>query len=156
MQLSSPAFEHGSTIPERHTCSGEDLSPALHIEEVPRTAQTLALILEDPDAPHGTFVHWLIWNLSTEASDLPEGLPVGETVLGLAPAAQGKNDFGTVGYRGPCPPEGETHRYHFRLLALNGMIRLNPGSDRARLEEELEGKVVAEAELIGEFGRGRG
>jgi Raf kinase inhibitor-like YbhB/YbcL family protein len=153
MRLSSPAFEHGSVIPARHTCAGDDLSPPLHIEEVPRNAQALALILEDPDAPHGTFVHWLLWNLSTEASDLPEGLAEGETVLGLAPAAQGKNDFGTIGYRGPCPPQGTEHRYHFRLLALSEMLRLNPGSDRARLEQKLEGKIVAETSLLGSYGR---
>jgi Raf kinase inhibitor-like YbhB/YbcL family protein len=154
MRLSSPAFENGSSIPERYTCAGEDLSPPLHIEDVPHAAQTLALIVEDPDAPNGTFSHWLLWNLSTETTDLPEELPVGETVLGLAPAAQGKNDFGTVGYRGPCPPEGDSHRYRFRLLALDAMLRLNPGSDRARLDEEIEGKILAETELIGTARKG--
>ena len=154
MRLSSPAFENGSSIPERYTCAGEDLSPPLHIEDVPHAAQTLALIVEDPDAPNGTFCHWILWNLSTETTDLPEELPAGETVLGLAPAAQGKNDFGTVGYRGPCPPEGDSHRYRFRLLALDAMLRLNPGSDRARLDEEIEGKILAETELIGTARKG--
>lgn len=152
MQLSSSAFENGSSIPARYTCKDEDLSPPLQIADVPHAAQTLALILEDPDAPRGTFSHWLLWNLSTEATDLPEALPAGETVLGLAPAAQGKNDFGTVGYRGPCPPEGSSHHYHFRLLALNAMLRLNPGADRARFDEAIQGKILAEAELVGTFG----
>jgi Raf kinase inhibitor-like YbhB/YbcL family protein len=153
MQISSPAFEEGSAIPARFTCGGEDLSPPLQIEGVPHAAQTLALIVDDPDAPRGTFVHWLLWNLSTEVTDLPEGLPMGNTVPGLAPAAQGTNDFGTVGYRGPCPPQGEDHRYRFHLYALDGMLRLNPGSDRARLEKEMEGKIVAEAELVCNFER---
>lgn len=153
MRLSSPAFEDGSTIPARHCCGGEDISPPLQIEDVPHSAQTLALVVDDPDAPKGNFVHWLLWNLPTETTDLPEGLPAGETVHGLAPAAQGKNDFGTIGYRGPCPPDGEEHRYRFHLYALDAMLRLNPGSDRARLEEEISGKVVAEAELVGRFRR---
>jgi Raf kinase inhibitor-like YbhB/YbcL family protein len=153
MRLTSPAFDDGSTIPPRFTAAGEDLSPPLQIEDVPHAAQTLALIVEDPDAPHGSFAHWLLWNISTETSDLPEGLPAGATVHGLAPAAQGKNDFGTVGYRGPHPPDGETHRYRFHLYALDGMLRLNPGSDRARLEEEMQGKIVAQAELTGRAGR---
>lgn len=155
MRLTSPAFDHGATIPARHTSEGEDLSPPLHIEEVPRNAQTLVLIVEDPDAPNGTFAHWLLWNLSTETTDLPEGLTADLTVPGLAPAVQGKNDFGTIGYRGPQPPEGDApHHYHFRLLALDTLIHLNPGSDRERLEKEIDGKIMAEAELIGTFARG--
>lgn len=155
MQLTSPAFEDGAAIPVRHTCEGEDLSPPLHIEGVPRNAQALALIVEDRDAPGGTFVHWLLWNLSTETTDLPEGIPNDEMVPGLAPAVQGRNDFGSIGYRGPCPPQGHApHGYHFRLLALDSLIHLNPGSDLARLEESIAGKVVAEAELTGTFGRG--
>lgn len=149
MRLTSPAFDDGATIPARFTAAGEDISPPLQIEDVPHTAQTLVLIVDDPDAPNGAFNHWLLWNLSTEASDLPEGLPTGETVHGLAPAVQGKNDFGTIGYRGPKPPDGQTHRYRFQLYALNGMLRLNPGSDRDRLEEEMQGKIVAQAELTG-------
>lgn len=153
MRLTSPAFEDGSTIPARYCCGGEDISPPLHIEDVPHAAQTLALIVDDPDAPKGNFVHWLLWNISTDATDLPEGLPAGETVPGMAPAAQGTNDFGSVGYRGPCPPDGEEHRYRFRLFALDGMLRLNPGSGLDRLEEEMAGKIVAEAELVGSVRR---
>jgi Raf kinase inhibitor-like YbhB/YbcL family protein len=153
MKLTSPAFQNGEPIPERYTCEGEDLSPALHIEGVPHAAQSLVLIVEDPDAPKGTFTHWLLWNLSTQLTDLPEGLPQEETVPGLSPAVQGKNDFGTIGYRGPCPPPGSTHHYHFRLLALNATLRLNPGSDQHRLHKELEGKIMEETELVGTFGR---
>lgn len=153
MKLTSSAFQNGETIPERYTCEGEDLSPPLHIEGVPHAAQSLALIVEDPDAPKGTFTHWLLWNLSTQLTDLPEGLPQEKTVPGLSPAVQGKNDFGTIGYRGPCPPHGTTHRYRFRLLALNATLRLNPGSDQHRLDQELEGKIVGETDLVGTFGR---
>jgi len=155
MHLSSPAFDHGAVIPARHTCEGEDLSPPLRIEGVPRNAQTLVLIVEDPDAPGGTFVHWLLWNLSTETTDLPEGIPADEMVEGLAPAVQGRNDFGSIGYRGPCPPPGDpTHTYHFRLIALDSLIHLNPGSDRAQLEAAIAGKVLAETELTGTYSRG--
>jgi Raf kinase inhibitor-like YbhB/YbcL family protein len=152
MQLSSPAFADGDAMPARFTAAGEDIPPPLQIADVPSTAQTLALIVEDPDAPRGSFAHWLLWNLSTETTDLPEALPPNGTVDGLAPAAQGKNDFGSIGYRGPKPPGGETHRYRFHLYALDGMLRLNPGSDRARLEEEMQGKIIAEAEFEGRWG----
>lgn len=155
MRLTSPAFEDGAEIPARHTSEGEDLSPPLRIEGVPPNAQALALVVDDPDAPSGAFVHWLLWNLSTETTDLPEGIPNGETVPGLAPAVQGKNEFGVVGYRGPAPPEGDApHSYRFRLLALDSLIHLNPGSDRERFEEAVAEKIVAESELTGRFGRG--
>lgn len=153
MRLTSPAFEDGSTIPSRYCCGGDELSPPLHIEGVPHTAQALALVVDDPDLPDGGRAHWILWNISADATDLPEGLPEGETVPGLAPAAQGLNDFGRVGYSAPCPPDGEEHRYRFRLYALGEMLNLNPGSDRTRFEEELDGKVVAEVELSGSYRR---
>lgn len=153
MQLTSPAFQDGERIPDRFTCQGEDLSPPLHIADVPSAASSLALIMDDADAPSGTFVHWLIWNMPARMEQIPEGLPLGAMVNGLAPAEQAKNDFGVQGYSGPCPPPGSEHRYRFRLYALRGTLSLDPSADRARLEQMMEGQILAETELTGTYSR---
>lgn len=153
MELSSPAFDDGARIPERYTCDGEDLSPPLRFQGVPDAARSLAIIMDDPDAPRGVFVHWLIWNIPARVEALPEGIPPGEIVEGLAPAAQGRNGFGQLGYRGPCPPPGPEHRYRFRLTALDTILSLSPGVDRARLEEAMEGHVMDESVLTATYGR---
>lgn len=152
MRISSPAFDHGAAIPADHTDRGADLSPPLHLEGVPRNAQALALIMSERGAEGRDTIHWLLWNLSTEATDLPAGLPAGETVPGLTPAVQGTNDFGRVGYSGPSA-DGETgaREYRLRLLALDSLIHLNPGSDHARLEVAIADRIMAEAELVGTF-----
>jgi Raf kinase inhibitor-like YbhB/YbcL family protein len=143
--LTSGAFAAGGTIPRRHTCDGEDRSPPLSWTAPPVGSRSLALILDDPDAPGGRFVHWLAWGIPQEALGLAEG---------EAAPLEGRNDFGTVGYRGPCPPRGHgPHRYRFRLHALAQELRLAPGSGVAELERALTGSLLAVAELVGTYER---
>ena len=139
--LLSSAFEHGQPIPARHTCAGEDVSPPLSWSEAPREARSLVLIVDDPDAPGGSFTHWLAWAIEPLAGGLAEGQ--------TAPT-EGRNDFGVVGYRGPCPPPGHgVHRYFFRLFALDTDLDLAAGSSRQELERAIETHALAVAELIG-------
>ena len=145
MELSSEAFVTGQPIPRRHSCDGEDLSPPLQWGGVPPGAVSLALIVDDPDAPVGTFTHWLAWGISPDAGGLAEGQP--------APS-EGRNDFGQAGYRGPCPPRGHgSHRYFFRLHALESEPALPSGASRNELERAIAGRVVAVAELVGTYQR---
>ena len=145
MELSSEAFVTGQPIPRRHSCEGEDLSPPLQWGGVPPGAVSLALIVDDPDAPVGTFTHWLAWGISPDAGGLAEGQP--------APS-EGRNDFGQAGYRGPCPPRGHgSHRYFFRLHALESEPALPSGASRNELERAIAGRVVAVAELVGTYQR---
>lgn len=145
MTLSSPAFAEGGTIPAKYTCDGADVRPPLRIAGVPRNARSLAVVVEDPDAPGGTFVHWVAWNIDPRTATLPEkAVPAG--------AVTGRNDFGTTGYRGPCPPSG-THRYFFRLFALDTALSLPAGADRTRLNAAMKGHIVARAECMGRYGR---
>ncbi|SRR6266545_7503593 len=142
--LSSSAFEHEQPIPARYTCEGEDVSPTLAWSGVPKEARSLALIVDDPDAPRGTFTHWLAWGLDPRAAGLAEG---------EAPF-EGRNDFGVTGYRGPCPPPGHgRHRYVFRLFALGDELELAAGAARAELEREIGTGAIAVAELIGTYER---
>jgi Raf kinase inhibitor-like YbhB/YbcL family protein len=142
--LQSSAFEHGEPIPRRHTCEGEDLSPPLAWSGVPEGTRSLALVVDDPDAPVGTFTHWLAWGLAPGAPGLGEG---------EAAQVEGRNDFGATGYRGPCPPSGHRHRYFFRLYALDSDPDLRPGASKPDLERALEGHTLAVAELIGTYER---
>jgi Raf kinase inhibitor-like YbhB/YbcL family protein len=143
--LSSEAFTDGSEIPRRHTCEGEDVSPALAWSDPPAEARTLALIVDDPDAPIGTFTHWLAWNIDPSAGELAEG---------EASPAEGTNDFGSPGWNGPCPPRGHgPHRYFFRLHALDAELGLGSGAGRDEVERALEGHVLATAVLMGRFER---
>jgi Raf kinase inhibitor-like YbhB/YbcL family protein len=143
--LQSSAFEQGGPIPRRHSCEGENLSPPLSWSGVPGGTRSLALVVDDPDAPGGTFTHWLGWALDAGA----EGLGEGE-----AAPVEGRNDFGTSGYRGPCPPPGHgRHRYSFRLYALDSDPDLRPGAGKGELERTLEGHTLAAAELIGTYER---
>jgi Raf kinase inhibitor-like YbhB/YbcL family protein len=145
MELASSAFADGQSIPRRHSCEGEDLSPPLSWTGVPDGASSFALILDDPDAPGGTFTHWLAWRLEPAAGGLGEG---------EAAPVEGRNDFGATGYRGPCPPPGHgPHRYFFRLHALEDALELEPGAGRAELEQALAGRSVAVAELMGTYER---
>jgi Raf kinase inhibitor-like YbhB/YbcL family protein len=143
--LSSSAFAPGGTIPRRHTCDGEGHSPPLSWWALPAGTRSLALILDDPDAPSGRFIHWLAWGITPDAGALADG---------KAAPLEGRNDFGTVGYRGPCPPRGHgRHRYRFRLHAVANNLRLAPGASVRELEQALAGKVVAVAELVGTYQR---
>ncbi len=143
LELRSSVFEDGGTIPSRYTCDGENLSPPLSFAGVPDGTRSLALVVDDPDAPVGTFTHWLAWGIDPGADGLGEGQP--------APR-EGPNGFGTVGYAGPCPPRGR-HRYFFRLHALDTELELEPGADRDVLERALDGHVLETAELVGGYER---
>ena len=143
--LTSDAFGEGGEIPRRHTCEGEDLSPALSWSGPPDETLALALIVDDPDAPVGTFTHWLAWGIDPASGGLGEG---------EAGPVEGRNDFGTAGYRGPCPPPGHgPHRYFFRLHALGEDLDLDRGSGKQDLERALAGRVLATAELVGTYER---
>jgi Raf kinase inhibitor-like YbhB/YbcL family protein len=143
--LQSSGFEHKGAIPARYSCEGDDFSPALSWSGVPEGTRSLALIVDDRDAPVGTFTHWLAWGLDPAA----EGVGEGE-----AAPVEGRNDFGIGGYRGPCPPPGHGHhRYFFRLYALDFDPYLKPGATKRELERALEGHTLAAAELIGTYER---
>jgi Raf kinase inhibitor-like YbhB/YbcL family protein len=145
LELTSESFGHGETIPERHTCSGDDASPPLVWSTPPEEARSMALILHDPDAPSGDFVHWLAWDLDPADGGIEENSP--------APA-EGTNGFGRTGYAGPCPPPDHgPHRYFFRLYALDSAPELEAGAAREQLEDAIEGHSLAEAELMGTFER---
>jgi Raf kinase inhibitor-like YbhB/YbcL family protein len=147
MKVRSPAFSDGAAIPPRHTCDGDDVSPELQWSDVPHDTVSLALTCADPDAPGGTFTHWLIWNLDPAR----EAIGAGEIPTG---ARQGRNDFGTVGYRGPCPPPGHgIHHYHFTLHALAGQIALPEGAIISAFREAAAGVTIARAELVGTYQR---
>lgn len=151
MDIESASFEHGQTIPRKHTCDGPDLSPPLEWSGVPTGTQSLALVADDPDAPMGTWVHWVIYDLPGETRALPEGIPTTETLP--RGGVQGRNDFGRVGYGGPCPPPGRPHRYFFKLYALNARVNLPPGATEQDIQKAMEGHILAEAELMGTYGR---
>jgi Raf kinase inhibitor-like YbhB/YbcL family protein len=145
MKLTSPAFQHQQRIPAKYTCDGQDINPPLHIAEAPTAAESLVLIMDDPDAPKGTWVHWTVWNMDPRTSEIPENsAPPG--------AAQGMTGFRRPGYGGPCPPSG-THRYFFKLYALDTKLNLPASTDKAALEEAMEGHVLAHAELVGLYSR---
>jgi Raf kinase inhibitor-like YbhB/YbcL family protein len=150
MRITSPAFREGGTIPARYTCRGEDISPPLAWDGVPAAAKSLALICDDPDAPMGTWVHWVVFDIPPETRALREGIPKTGRIEGGA--AQGMSDFGAVGYGGPCPPSG-THRYFFKLYALDAKLDLAGTVTKERLLAAMKGRVLAEGQLVGTFGK---
>ena len=150
-ELSSPAFNEGDLIPKKYTCSGPDVSPPLRWSSPPTGTQSLALIADDPDAPMGTWVHWVIFNLPSDLSELPEGVATKETLPNGS--RQGLNDFRRIGYGGPCPPPGKPHRYYFKLYALDTPLNLKPRATKAQLLEASKSHVLGEAQLMGRFGR---
>ena len=150
-ELTSAAFKAGERIPDRHTCEGEDLSQPLHWGVPPASTKSFALIADDPDAPGGTWVHWVIYNLSLDLRGLPEGIPAKDQWLDGA--MQGLTDFKRVGYGGPCPPPGKPHRYYFKLYALDAALNLKPRATKSQVLETCKGHVLAEAQLMGRFGR---
>lgn len=151
LEVRSGAFANGTSIPVRYTCDGEDISPPLSWSGVPDSAESLALIMDDPDAPGGTFTHWVVYNISPEESGLVEGLPREQQLPGGP--RQGNSSFSTAGYGGPCPPRGAAHHYIFHLYALNVSPDLPKTSDRPALEAEMQGHIVAEGVLVGTYRR---
>lgn len=152
ISLKSTAFEHGSMIPSKYTCDGKDISPPLQWSNLPAGAKTLVLISDDPDAPMGTWVHWVIFNIPAEKEGLPEGIPGVERFSDGT--VQGKNDFGRIGYGGPCPPGG-THRYFFKIYALDTQLELMPGSTKSHVLQAMKGHVLDSGELMGRYTRRR-
>ncbi len=148
--LSTKSFAPGGEIPRKYTCEGDDLSPELSWSEPPRGTQSFALIADDPDAPSGTFTHWVLYGLRAETRRLAEGASRGQLPAG---ASQGRNDFGKTGYGGPCPPPGKPHRYFFKLYALDANLGLKPGASKQQLEQAMKGHVLAQSEVVGTFKR---
>lgn len=149
--LTTTAFSAGGEIPKKHTCDGPDLSPTLTWSGTPAGTQSLALIADDPDAPVGTWTHWIIWDIPAKQAGLAEN--VLKTEMLPDGTRQGRNDFRRIGYGGPCPPPGKPHRYFFRLYALDSKLNLRAGSSRAELEAAMKGHVLAQAEVMGKYGR---
>ncbi len=150
LQISSPAFSEGQMIPRQYTCDGADISPALSWSGVPEGTRSLALICDDPDAPMGTWVHWVLFNIDPARNGLPEQIAPDAQVLGGA--RHGTNDFRRLGYGGPCPPGG-THRYFFKMYALDTELELESGATKAQLEAAMQGHVLAQAQLMGKYRR---
>ena len=146
MKITSSAFHEGANIPSKFTCDGSDTSPPLQIAGVPSRAKSLVLIVDDPDAPSGLFTHWLVWNIPPQTNSIAEGsAPKG---------VHGTNDFGKSGYKGPCPPPG-THRYSFKIYALDRELDLRGGAKRSQLDAAMKGHVVAQGVLVGRYARGK-
>jgi len=151
LQLSSTAFSNGGAIPKKHTCDGPDVSPALTWSGAPSGTQSFALIADDPDAPIGTWVHWILYNAPASAHELAEGTPKQEQLPDGT--LQGRNDFKKIGYGGPCPPAGKPHRYFFKLYALGTKLNLGAGATKADVESAMKGHILAQAEWMGRYGR---
>ena len=149
--LTTPAFPPGGEIPRKFTCQGADISPALAWAGVPEGVQSFALIVDDPDAPVGTWVHWVAYDLPGTARNLPEGVPKTAEVPGGG--RQGVNDFGKVGYGGPCPPAGNAHRYFFKLYALKGTLGLGAGATKMDVVRAMQGQILGEVQLVGKYKR---
>jgi Raf kinase inhibitor-like YbhB/YbcL family protein len=151
MQLTSTAFTEGSPIPAQYSCEGKNVSPPLKWTGAPAEAKTLALIADDPDAPVGTWVHWVLYDLPASTSELPEATPKSQFTPGGA--RQGLNDFRHLGYGGPCPPPGKPHRYFFKLYALDVQLDLKPGATKKEVEHAMEKHVLAQGQLMGTYQR---
>ncbi len=145
MQIYSDVFEESQHIPSKYACDGQGINPPLMITNVPGETKSLVLIVDDPDAPGGTFTHWLVWNIPGDLSNIKEdSVPEG--------ALEGMNDGGDVGYYPPCPPEG-AHRYFFRVYALDSFLDIEVGAERNKLEQIIDGHILDQAELIGLYSR---
>jgi Raf kinase inhibitor-like YbhB/YbcL family protein len=150
IKLTSSAFKNGEPIPRTYTCDGVNVSPPLEWSGVPRTAKTIAIVCDDPDAPGGTWAHWALYNLPADNIGLVENTLATETLR--AGGFQGKNDFGKIGYGGPCPPSG-THRYFFKIYALDSELPLKAGATKAELMKAMDDHVVLQGQLIGTYRR---
>lgn len=144
LEVSSPAFSYNQAIPRKYTCDGEDLSPPLNFQNIPTNTKTIAIIMDDPDAPSGTFDHWIAWNIPPSMLSLPEGAKVPK---------QGTNHFGKVSYKGPCPPKGKPHHYHIKIYALSVALDLPDGASKEELEQAMQGKILSQGKLIGTYQR---
>lgn len=151
IEIKSPVFSEGNPIPTRYSCDGENISPQITWSNIPQETKSLALIVDDPDAPGGVFVHWVIFNIDPAIITLPEGLLPKSTPPG--PGIQGKNSYGKTGYMGPCPPKGPQHRYFFRIFALDSTLVLGEGATRKELDHAMTGHILAQGQLIGVFKR---
>jgi Raf kinase inhibitor-like YbhB/YbcL family protein len=151
IELKTTSFEPGGFIPKRFTCEAADVSPALSWSDPPAGTQSFAIIEDDPDAPSGTFVHWLVYDLPAGSRRLPEALPGSDQMAGGG--RQGTNDFSRTGYSGPCPPRGKPHRYFIRFYALDTKTNLHPAATRAELDAAMQGHILAQTELMGLFKR---
>lgn len=151
LQLTSPAFENGGDIPKKYTCDGADVSPALNWSATPPGTKSFCLIMDDPDAPGGTWVHWVLFNLPAGLSSLPEGVPKEKELADGA--RQGRNDFARPGYGGPCPPRGPAHRYYIKLYALDARLDLQSGASKADLEKAMEKHVLSQGQLMCRYKR---
>ncbi|HUI05821.1 MAG TPA: YbhB/YbcL family Raf kinase inhibitor-like protein [Verrucomicrobiae bacterium] len=152
--LTSPSFRNDQPMPAKHSCEGADASPALKWEGAPASTKSYALICDDPDAPGGSWVHWVIYAIPASTTELPENVAKTDTVAALGNAKQGMTDFGRLGYGGPCPPRGHgVHHYHFRLYALDTELNLSARVSRRQLEAAMKGHIVAETELVGTYRR---
>jgi Raf kinase inhibitor-like YbhB/YbcL family protein len=149
--ISSPSFSPGADIPKKHTCDAADASPQLAWSGAPAGTRSFALIADDPDAPVGTWVHWVYYDLPASATGLPEN--VSKVDAPPSGGHQGRNDFRRVGYGGPCPPPGKPHRYFFKLYALDHQLDLKPGATKKEVEQAMKGHILAQAELVGKYGR---
>jgi hypothetical protein len=145
-------FANNDMIPAKYTTDGEDISPPLKLENIASEAKSIALICDDPDAPMGTFVHWVIWNIPVDNKEIPEGIPTSEKIAELGNACQGKNDFGVLGYKGPAPPGG-THTYRFQLYALDTKLDLKPGVSKEKLLDKMEEHILQKSLLRGKYSR---
>ncbi|WHZ16452.1 MAG: Phospholipid-binding protein, YbhB/YbcL family [Nitrospira sp.] len=150
-ELTGSVFKEGELIPNKYTCEGSDLSPPLRWNNPPAGTRSFVLIVDDPDAPVGTWVHWVLYNIPIDVRGLAEGLPALETLPN--DALQGLNDFKRIGYGGPCPPPGPPHRYVFTLYALDRDLNLKPRATKAQVLDAMKGHVLGEAHLTGRFGR---
>lgn len=150
MEIKSPAFKEGESIPAKYTCDNVDISPPLAWSMVPSGTGAFALISDDPDAPAGTYVHWVLFNLPGNLRELSENVPKIETLKNRS--SQGRNDFGKIGYGGPCPPGG-THRYYFKLYALDNELDAKPGITKKELLKAMEGHILEQAQLMGRYKR---
>lgn len=150
-ELTSSAFKSGDPIPRRYTCQGEDLSPPLHWTVPPAATKSLVIIADDPDAPVGTWVHWVFYELPLDLRGLTEAVPPKDRLPNGA--LQGLNDFKRVGYGGPCPPPGKPHRYYFTLYALDVTLNLKPRATKTQVLDSCKGHILEQAQLMGRFGR---
>ncbi len=151
ISISSDAFKAGTSLPAEHTCDGEDRSPTLSWDTIPAGTQSIALTADDPDAPGKTFVHWVIYNIPASSTGLPAAVPKNKTLDDGS--LQGNNDFGRIGYNGPCPPPGKPHRYFFRVYALDTTLSLKSGATKSQLEAAMSGHILAQGEMVGKYGR---
>jgi Raf kinase inhibitor-like YbhB/YbcL family protein len=149
--LIESVFKSQQPIPSKYTCDGENISPPLKFSQIPSGAKSLVLIVDDPDAPRGTFDHWVVWNLPPNLKELTEDA---QELTRLSPAPiQGVNGYGKAYYSGPCPPAGKPHHYHFKLYALNAQLSLPEGSTKQEVEEAMKKFIIAQTELVGTYQR---